>query len=263
MSEHEIQPYLGCYEPLSALSHLVGAVVFLALSVPLIRRARGSRLRVVVVSVFACTAFLVLAASGLYHLAHEGTLAREIFRRLDHSAIFIFIAGTFTAAHGILFRGLMRWGVLAFVWGVALTGVAVKSALLEAIPESVGLSWYLGLGWVGIFSASVVWRRYGTRFVAPLLVGAALYTGGALCEFARAPILVAGIVGPHELFHFAVLGGIASHWRFIASFAGGLPESRQVEQAVGRDMALDPSGGAWPANGRTQPRLLESRRRRA
>lgn len=220
--EHDIRPLFGCYEPVSCLSHLAGAVLFLILAIPLLLRARGSRERLGLLSVFVASAVVLLVASGLYHLLAEGP-AREVLRRIDHAAIFVFIAGTYTAAHGILFRGFSRWGVLAFVWFMSVAGVVAKVFYLEAIPEWLGLVWYLLLGWFGVFSAFVVWRRYGSMFVTPLFLGAAFYTAGAVCEYLRSPVLVSGIIGPHEFFHFAVLGGIAAHWRFIASFAGGAP----------------------------------------
>ena len=80
---------------------------------------------------------------------------------------------------------------------------------------------YLGLGWLGVISAVALARRYGLRFIQPVLWGALAYTAGALAEFHRWPLLVPGFVGPHEVLHLAVLAGIACHWVFIARIAAG------------------------------------------
>ena len=74
---------------------------------------------------------------------------------------------------------------------------------------------YLGLGWVGVISGVALWRRHGFSFMSPLLVGGLAYTIGAIFEYLRRPVLIEGVVGPHELFHVAVVLGIAFHWRFI------------------------------------------------
>jgi predicted membrane channel-forming protein YqfA (hemolysin III family) len=77
------------------------------------------------------------------------------------------------------------------------------------------------MGWTGVVPTFVLWRRHGTSFVKPLVAGAGLYTAGAVLEFVGWPTLLAGIVGPHEVFHAAVLAGMGCHWQFISQFAAG------------------------------------------
>jgi channel protein (hemolysin III family) len=152
-----------------------------------------------------------------------------VLKRLDHAAIFVLIAGSFTPVHVILFRGGWRWGMLAGIWGAALAGLVLKTVFFSTMPEWLGLAMYLGLGWMGVISALHLARRYGLRFIQPLLWGALAYTAGASIEFLRWPVLQEGIVGPHEIFHLAVLAGISCHWAFILGIASGGPIS-----AVGR-----------------------------
>ena len=80
---------------------------------------------------------------------------------------------------------------------------------------------YLGLGWLGVISTVALARRFGVRFVLPLVWGALAYTLGAVAEFLGWPVLVPGVVGPHEVFHLAVLAGISFHWAFIRGIASG------------------------------------------
>jgi len=219
----------GFSDPFSSLTHLAAAVVFLILGIVLLQRGRGDRTRVISLCVFTFSCVLLLSLSGVYHLLEPDTPGREVLKRLDHAAIFVLIAGSFTPVHVILFRGGWRWGMLAGIWGAALAGLVLKTVFFSTMPEWLGLLMYLGLGWMGVISALHLARRYGLRFIQPLLWGALAYTAGALIEFLRWPVLLAGIVGPHEIFHLAVLAGISCHWAFILDIASGGPIS-----AVGR-----------------------------
>jgi channel protein (hemolysin III family) len=171
--------------------------------------------------VFAFSCVVLLSLSGVYHLLSPGTAGRDVLQRLDHAAIFVLIAGTFTPVHGILFKGIGRWGMIVLIWTAAITGVTLKTIFFKGVSEWLGLTFYLGLGWIGALSGVVLYRRYGFAFLKPLLWGALAYTVGAVLEFVRQPILIPGVIGPHELFHAAVLTGAACHWKFVYRFADG------------------------------------------
>jgi len=208
-------------EWVNVITHFGGAAVFAVLAIPLVRRGRGSAARVFLLSVFAFSAVLLLSISGAYHLLAEGGNGRAVMRRIDHAAIFVLIAGTFTAAHGILFRGIWRWGILLLVWSAAITGITLKSVFFNDVSYGLGVAFYLALGWVGMIGGTEIWRRWGFRFVAPMLWGGLAYTAGAVIDLAEWPTLIPGVVGFHELFHVAVLMGVAFHWKFVHSFADG------------------------------------------
>ena len=215
------EPLLGLADPVSSVTHMAGAIVALLAAGPLIARGRGRIEDVIALAVFAGSAVLLLAVSGVYHTLADGTHARDVLQRLDHAAIFVLIAGTFTPVHTIVFRGLARWGVLAAIWTIAIAAIALKTAFFTVIPEAVGLSFYLGLGWLGAGTGYALWRRFGTAFVRPALFGAFAYTIGALVGFSDWPNPVPGLIGSHELFHFASLAGVYWHWRFIHALADG------------------------------------------
>jgi channel protein (hemolysin III family) len=214
-------PLAGFSDPVSSISHLGGAVVFAFLAAALLRSGSGDRARVISLSVFAVSCVLLLGLSGVYHLLSPDTAGRAVLKRLDHAAIFMLIAGSFTPVHTILFRGVWRWGTLAAIWGAAIAGVVVKTVYFDLMPEWLGLTMYLALGWLGVITAAALARLYGWRRIQLVLWGALAYTAGALAEFLRWPVLLPGIVGPHEIFHLAVLAGIACHWAFILGIASG------------------------------------------
>ncbi len=220
MQQLDIYAIPGFNDPVSALSHLVGAAVFGVLTVFLLRRGWGSFGRIASLGLFAFSFLFLLSMSGVYHLLAPGT-ARAVLQRLDHSAIFAMIAGTFTPVHTILFRGWGRWGPLVFIWFAAAAGICLKTIFFGGISNWVGVGLFLAMGWVGIVPGVILWRRYGPAFIKPLICGAMAYTLGALLELLRWPVIVPGIIGPHEVFHMAVLAGAGFHWRFISQFASG------------------------------------------
>jgi channel protein (hemolysin III family) len=209
----------GFSDPVSSLSHLAGAVAFGILSISLIARGRGDAWRVLALAIFAFSCVLLLSLSGVYHLLSPQTAARGVLMRLDHAAIFILIAGSFTPVHVILLRNRWQQTLLAGIWAAAIAGLALKTVYFDAMPAWLGLAMYLGLGWLGTISTVAIARRRGLRFVLPLLWGALAYSAGALADHFHWPVLVPGIVGPHEVFHLAVLAGISFHWLFILGIA--------------------------------------------
>jgi len=231
----------GFSDPVSSLSHLSAAVVFAILSVPLMSRGRGDALRVVSLAVFAFSCVLLLSLSGAYHLLSPGTAAREVLMRLDHAAIFVLIAGSFTPVHVILLRDRWQWHLLAWIWAATIAGLVLKTVFFDTMPAWLGLLMYLGLGWLGLISTVAIARRSGVRFILPLVWGALAYTLGALADFLDWPVLVAGVVGPHELFHLAVLAGISFHWAFVHEIAVS-ERARAGEYGAGPECA-----GSLPA----------------
>ncbi|GJM20079.1 MAG: hemolysin III [Phycisphaeraceae bacterium] len=219
-------------DPFSTFSHLAGALVAVICGVALIRRARPDAGRVIAMGVFVASAVTLLLASATFHAVPAGSAARGVTQRLDHAAIFVLIAGTFTPLHVILFRGVLRWGVLGFVWAAAVAGIVVKTVYFASVPEWAGVGAYLALGWVGALSMVLVSRRCGVRFVSPLVLGGLAYTVGALCELTGQPTIITGVVGSHEVFHVAVLVGLGCMWMFIRRIAPGVPEMT-VAGAIG------------------------------
>ena len=216
----ETIPIPGFSDPVSSISHLVGLVVFGFLGPILIRKGRGNRARVAcLVTLYVSTEFL-LAMSMTYHLLTPGTFARDqVLGRLDHAAIFVLIAGTLTTAHGITFFGWQRWVYITLVWIFAAIAIPIKIIFFREIPELLSLAIYLGFGWVGLVSGVLLYRRYGLRFIAPVLLGGIAYSVGAVAEYVRSPQLISGVFGHHEFFHIMVLVGLGLHWWFIWEIA--------------------------------------------
>jgi channel protein (hemolysin III family) len=145
----------------------------------------------------------------------RGCAAREVMQRLDHCGIWLLIAGTFTAVHGVMFRGVWRWGVLLFIWAYAIVGILLQVFAFHHVNGVGGLVLYLGLGWVGALSIFKVGRQVGFRAARYIWFAGVVYSAGAVLEAVGHPVLFAQWLGPHELFHVAVIAGVALHWAFI------------------------------------------------
>jgi hypothetical protein len=110
----------GFADPFSSLSHLFGALLFSIFSVFLLRRGRGDALRMASLLLFCAGTVFLLSTSGVMHLLGKNGTAHSVMRRVDHAAIFVLIACSFTPIHVILFRGWRRWTVLILVWTIAI-----------------------------------------------------------------------------------------------------------------------------------------------
>jgi channel protein (hemolysin III family) len=224
--DYPLYPIPGFAEPVSSLTHFFGVLLSLAMGVFLIRRGWGElgRLASLLVFVFSCV--FLFSMSGTYHLLEPGTTARAVLQRLDHAAIFVLIAGTMTPPHAILYRGWQRNLILGAIWALTATFITLKMVFFESVPEWLSLGGYLSMGWLGFFTAMHLWWKYGWHAIFPYLrwvyIGAMAYTVGAVLEFLRWPTLIYGVVGPHELFHIAVLFGAGSHGFFIYKLAAGV-----------------------------------------
>lgn len=216
----ETIPIPGFSDPVSSISHLLAACVFAVLSFWLVKQGLGRKGRVMALSLFAFCCVFLLSISGAYHLLTPGTAGREVMQRMDHAAIFMLIAASVTAPHVILFRGVWRWGMVSLIWGIAITGLTLKTIYFHDLPEWVGVVLYLGMGWIGVVSGAKLWARH-RDLVVKLVAGGLAYTVGALCELAQWPVVIEGVVGPHEFFHLAVIMGVSLHWLFVLDFAHG------------------------------------------
>ncbi|MBK6577927.1 MAG: hemolysin III family protein [Sandaracinaceae bacterium] len=205
-----IHAIAGFAEPLASCSHLAAALVALLLTYPLIRAGRTPAARVGI-GVFSLGSVFLFAMSGTYHLLPMQTVARAVLLRLDHAAIWVMIAGTITALQMTSVTGVWRWAMTGVTWAAAITGLVLKTVYFHQFSEGAGLALYLGLGWLGSISFWRLVKLQGFDLAKPILLGGLVYTLGAIIDFAAPAHLVPGIVGPHELFHVAVMAGAALH----------------------------------------------------
>jgi channel protein (hemolysin III family) len=211
--------FLGFFEPVSSISHLLMAVFSLVGLVLLILRGAGNSKRVISLLIFSITMIFLFSMSGVFHLLDKPSDARDVLQRLDHAGIWTLIAGTFTPLHIILFRGAWRWVPLAIIWILAIVGLVLQVIFFTSFPEILVLGLFLGMGWFGFISMLKMRSLYRDKSLWLLVMGGVFYSVGAVIDFCRWPILWPGVIGQHELFHLFVILGAASHWYFIYRWA--------------------------------------------
>ncbi|HEY0814994.1 MAG TPA: hemolysin III family protein [Pseudonocardia sp.] len=162
-------------------------------------------------TVYSVTILGLFGISALYHRRTWRTVrARMIMRRLDHSMIFLFIAGTYTPVAALaLDAATARW-VLAVVWGGALAGVVLKMAWPHA-PSWLAVPIYVALGWVAVFVFPQLLANGGVAAFVLLIAGGALYTVGAVFYATRWPNPWPRTFGFHEFFHAATVLAAICH----------------------------------------------------
>ena len=164
--------------------------------------------------VLGISSVLLLTLSSFYHMLWPSDL-RDLMKRLDIAAVFVLIGGSMTPVHMILFRGFHRWAPLLLVWTTALSGIVMRMFIYKDLSLVMGTSLFLVFGWGGAITGFVLWRHYGWRFIEPFVWGGVAYTIGAIVIGFHWPVLIAGVIGPHEIWHIAVLAGLGFHWQFI------------------------------------------------
>ena len=211
----------GFNQPMSSMSHLIGALVFLVLAIMMIRSAWNDKARFWYCGIFAFSAVILLSLSGVFHMFEPGFIPSRVLIRLDVAAIFLLIAGTFTPIHGILFRGRKRWAVLIPLWIIAITGITLRTIFFDNLPIIWGTMIFLLMGWVGLYSTYLLQQDYGKRAGVPIILGGILYTFGALGDAIRWPLIIPMVWGSHVTFHLFVLAALGVHWYLISQIADG------------------------------------------
>ncbi len=160
--------------------------------------------------IYSLTVCGLFGVSALYHRRVWSARGYQVMRRLDHSMIFVFIAGTYTPFSVLLLGPAKATLILAVVWGGALVGVAMKLAWPHA-PRWVSAPLYLALGWVAIAVLPDILHRGGVAALVLLLVGGAVYSVGAIFYALRRPNPWPEIFGHHEFFHACTVVAAVCH----------------------------------------------------
>lgn len=187
------------------------------LSVPLWLRAHAGSSRLAV-TIYAAAMSGLFGVSALFHRRHWSPAARLRMRRLDHSMIFLAIAGTYTAIAGLTLSRRTATIVLAVVWFGALSGIGIRLVRRRAVPKWVASLPYVGLGWVAVAVIPQLLQRLGVAGLSLTLAGGAFYTAGAVVYSRQAPDPNPAVFGYHEIFHALVIAGAAAHYGAVAFF---------------------------------------------
>jgi len=207
-----VESYSRAEEAAHALTAALGVVAML-LGIPwLVLRASesGGAWRVVGALAFGFGALMMFSTSTLYHAARRPAV-KAWLRRLDHSAIYLLIAGTYTPLTIGAIGGALGWALFGIVWGLALVGVIAKlSGSLLRIPL-LSTVLYLVIGWIGVVAFRQLWDNLTPMQFGWMVAGGLCYTGGVPFYLWKRRSFA------HAVWHLFVLGGVACHFVAISS----------------------------------------------
>lgn len=205
-------------EPISGLTHLLGAVLAIIGAAALLQRTRsGDLAQTTALFLFAVTLFFMYLASALFHLIPGKDSVVRALQRFDHIMIFLFIAGSYTPFCLIGLRGHGGFILFCAIWSLAALGVLTKIFWFEA-PRWVSTLIYVVMGWTGALAFLPI-----KHFMLPeaqfwLFAGGMTYTAGAFVYGFEKPNLLPPHFASHELWHLFVMGGSACHFWAVYNY---------------------------------------------
>ena len=211
-------------DPVSGLTHLIGAIASIAGLVFLIIYAAKygeGAIDVVSFTLFGSSLIFLYTFSALYHLLNVGEKATRILRKLDHIMIYILIAGSYTPiVLGPLIGG-WGWSIFGVIWGLALFGLFLTIFWLKA-PRWLTTGIYLSMGWIVIIAIypmiKIFLEKNAFNSLFWLLLGGIFYTVGGAIYGLKKPKLKNKYFGFHEIFHIFVMLGSLCHFWFIIRY---------------------------------------------
>jgi len=210
-------PAWGLREPVSGLTHLIAAVISLFGTSVLWERSKGDRPKQVSMLVYGLSLVLLYFASAAYHVVDAGPEGVAVFRMIDHWAIFVLIAGTYTPFCFNAASGRLRIVSLGMIWGLAFTGMTIRS-LYSNISDGLNASIYIIMGWMAILGYVKLAAAITHRGMFWTAVGGAIYSAGAAIDVIGWPWVVPGVFGAHEVFHLAVMLASAVHYAIVLRY---------------------------------------------
>lgn len=203
-------------EPINGLTHLGGAIAAFVGQLALLIVSWGGTMKLVSAVVYGLSLIALFSASATYHLARVKPATLQVLRKLDHSAIFLLIAGTYTPFCLIAFSGFFRWGLLAIIWTIALIGILVKLFYVGA-PRWLNAGMYVVMGWLCLLAAPQMPTALSAEAITWLVVGGVTYTLGAMVYAMKLFNFAPGKFGFHEVWHIFVLLGALAHFVAVIS----------------------------------------------
>lgn len=214
---NKIKRYLR--EPVNSLTHGIGAVLALVGLILLLQKAieRGSVSEIVAFSMFGLSMVLLYTASSLYHALPVKEKTLKILQKLDHSMIYVLIAGTYTPVCLLVLNGEWKWILFITIWSIAVIGIIKKFLWMNA-PRWLSTTFYLGMGWFGVTLFPAMIEKLPIAFLIWIIVGGLAYTIGAVIYGLKKPNPVPEWFGHHEIWHLFVLAGTFAHFWAIYEY---------------------------------------------
>jgi hemolysin III len=214
MTSSALAPSAAVKPRLRGVFHQYAFFVSVPCGAALILAASGGRARAAA-AIYAAAVSALLGTSALYHRVTWRPQVRRWMRRLDHSMIFVLIAGTYTPVALLALKGSLADAILIALWAGALAGVVLKLLWIDA-PKPLVATIYVALGFLSAAVLGELPAAIGWLGVAGIIAGGLLYTAGAVIYASERPNPAPATFGYHEIFHVLVIAAAALHYAVIA-----------------------------------------------
>ncbi|MBY0156244.1 MULTISPECIES: PAQR family membrane homeostasis protein TrhA [Cytobacillus] len=201
-------------EPINGLTHLAGAILSFAGLLAMVIKASlttSSPLAITAVAIFGISLMLLYSASATYHMVIAKDKVIAFLRKLDHSMIYVLIAGSYTPFCLITLNGVTGWVLFSIVSAVALSGILFKMIWFSC-PRWLSTALYIAMGWIIVFAFSPLSESLSSTGVMLLLLGGILYTVGGVIYAIKPKFLEFKHLGFHEIFHIFIMMGSMAHF---------------------------------------------------
>ena len=205
-------------EPVNSLTHWAGAILALAGLIALLIVGWGAPLKVVSLIIYGVSLIFLFSASATYHMVQVKDKALEIFRKVDHAAIYCLIAGTYTPFCINAFTGFWKWGMLTIIWSLAIIGIVIKVFIIRS-PRWLNAGIYVAMGWLCVGASGQLLAALPAWVLTWLIIGGVTYTLGAVVYSTKMFNFVPGVFGFHEVWHIFVLLAAAAHFVAVMGVA--------------------------------------------
>lgn len=200
-------------EPVNSLTHWGGAILAVIGLIALLIVGWSTPAKLISLVVYGVSLIFLFSASATYHMVQVKDKALEIFRKIDHSAIYVLIAGTYTPFCVNALTGFWKWGMLTVIWSLAVIGIVVKIFYIRA-PRWLNAGIYIVMGWLVLAVIGQIVANLSPWVLTWLIVGGVTYTLGAVVYMTKMFNFKPGVFGFHEVWHIFVL--LAALFHFIA-----------------------------------------------
>jgi hemolysin III len=203
-------------EPFSGLSHLAAAIIsFIGLFFLLM--FDNDIVKEIALLIYGLSLVVMFSSSAAYHLIKSKPHITAYLRKLDHSAIFLLIAGTYTPICLHFFSGFWKTGLLTISWSIAIVGISLKLWTTNT-PRWISTGLYLFMGWISLAALKQIFSSMPAAALVWFFLGGFFFTTGAIIYGLKKPDLFPGTFGFHEIWHIFVILGCFSHYILIAAF---------------------------------------------
>lgn len=204
--------------PIRGLLHGAAAIGALIGTIYLVGQTWGDAAALIGSLVFGFALLVMYTVSTLYHSVPWRAVWKRRLQRIDHSMIYLVVAGTFTPIAIAGLEGAAVWWCLGLVWGIATVGITLK-LVLPGVSTGLSVTLQLIMGWTVILWIPQIWSSLGARAIVFIAVGGLFYTAGSVIFVTKRPTLFPRTFSYHELFHLFVVLASGFHFLAIALYA--------------------------------------------